>query len=175
MEQKKKRTGNRIPLAAAGLLCLALLSSWLISGLLARYTTSAEDQDAALVAKFDITGASKSATASIVVKPGSGTEESSRNYFTVKVKNNSEVAVKYLFSMEVEGNLPLTVKAKSDTGLQQDSSDTTNLSWYATDVANADADKEYQFYPVWDSADDSYRYSEGVAGIRITVTAEQED
>jgi hypothetical protein len=171
MEQKTKPTANRILQAAAGLLCLALLSAWALSGLLARFVSSSEDGDAASVASFHITDDTSSVTQSITLKPGSNIGSvDDDSQFQVVVTNDSEVAVNYTFSMKLTGNLPLTV-ATTETGLTKEND---QLIWHATAPASASS-STYTFYPVWPENDSDYRYSKGVESIQVTVTAEQED
>jgi hypothetical protein len=172
MEQKKKRTGNRIPLVAAGLLCLALLSSWLISGLLARYTTSTEGGDAARVATFVIDGSAEGNTGYVYIQPGSGEDANDIDEFTIEVTNNSEVAVRYRFSMDVEGNLPLELTPTDDSSNLEPSEN--NLEWHTKDAVQNGTTK-YKFKTVWKNKNNDYRYSDGIESIKVTLTAEQED
>lgn len=182
MEQKKKPTAKRISQVAAGLLCLALLSAWALSGLLARFVSGSEDGDAASVASFHITDGTSSETKSITLKPGSntGTDEKT-NTFQVVVTNDSEVSVNYTFAMKLTGNLPISVAAAQAADgtanaltQEKDADGNDLLVWRTTAPASADS-STYIFYPVWQETYSDYRYSEGVESIQVTVTAEQED
>jgi hypothetical protein len=96
---------NWILRLAAGLLYLVLLSTWLLSGLSARFITGATASDEARVAAFDVTESSTmNRQFAVTMKPG----DSSSN-ITVRVKNSSETAVRYTITFELTGNLPLTV------------------------------------------------------------------
>lgn len=91
---------------AAVLLCLTLISMYLTSGLFARYSTSAGDDDSARVAVFKVTNAVKYNdlefvdNASFDIAPGYDAK------YTVAVDNDSEVAVKCTISLVNEsGNI----------------------------------------------------------------------
>lgn len=102
---KGRRGQVNIPLcAAAVLLCLTLLSTHLVGGLYARYTTTASGSDGARVAKFSITetknGALFTEDFTVSTVPG-------ETAYTVSVENNSEVAVAYTVSVtNTTGNVP---------------------------------------------------------------------
>lgn len=85
---------------AAALLCLVLLSTHLMSGLYAKYTSKGTGTDSARVAAFDVnvTGAAGSLA---VTCTDSGTTTGS---YTVTVENQSEVAVSYTLSVTVTGD-----------------------------------------------------------------------
>lgn len=107
MKATSERTQAVWPLrVAAALLCMVLASSYLLSGLYARYTTAATGTDSARVAVFDITQTPASDSQEFAVDamaPGL-----SRTY-TVSVTNKSEVAVECRMDVRnVTENLPLT-------------------------------------------------------------------
>lgn len=99
---------RKILYAAAVLLCLVLVSVWMMCGVYARYTATASGGDSARVALF---GHSQSITLSdaeemLKMVPGSSTK------YTVTVANYDgskvgEVALKYNLEIVTEGNLPL--------------------------------------------------------------------
>ena len=88
---------------AAVLLILVLLSSSMVAGRFARYTTSASGSDSARVAKFLVTQTGALTTAiKVEITPGQ------RISLEVEVKNDSEVAVEYAVTADnIEQNLPL--------------------------------------------------------------------
>lgn len=100
----QNRTPKNIPIrVAAVLFCLTLLSVYLVTGLFARYSTTAQSSDQARVAAFSIQGGGAlSKTIKAEVAPnGSGT-------VTLAIHNKSEVAVEYTIVVDNEtNNLPL--------------------------------------------------------------------
>ncbi len=110
---RKNQTKMNIPIRiAAVLLCLVLFSTYLVGGLFARYTTTAQGGDSARVAKFSIHGSGElmqPIAASLV--PGTAED------VTLVIKNDSEVAVKYTVTVTREtDNLPLTLQLKAEGG-----------------------------------------------------------
>ena len=98
---------------ASCLFCLTLFSFYLCGGLYARYTTSDSGEDAARVARFDVSedGAYFSENLLIETVPGRVERE-------IVVTNNSEVAVAYTvtiknttknipYSFSVDGSVPM--------------------------------------------------------------------
>ena len=85
------------------LLCLVLVSFWLMCNMYAKYTSQASGSDSARVAKFNITETG-AATQQIQVEFYPGFEQK----YLVSVTNNSEVAMDY--TMDIKNkyeNLPL--------------------------------------------------------------------
>ena len=114
MAKHKKTAKVNIPMCIAScLFCLTLFSFYLCGGLYARYTTSDSGEDAARVARFDVSedGAYFSENLLIETVPGSVEKE-------IVVTNNSEVAVAYTvtiknttknipYSFSVDGSVPM--------------------------------------------------------------------
>ncbi len=101
---RKNKIKMNIPIRiAALLLCLTLFSTYLVTGLFARYTTSAQGSDNARVAKFSIEG-SGTLLQPIVADLIPGKTQSE----TLILENKSETAVEYTITVtNVYGNLPL--------------------------------------------------------------------
>lgn len=76
------------------LLCLVLFSTYLTSGLYARYTTAATSEDNARVAKFDVTN-SITDSQKADIKLNFYNSDMLTDDFKFTVKSNSEVSVKY--------------------------------------------------------------------------------
>ena len=76
---------------AAVLLCLTCLTTSLVAGLYARYTTTSGSSDAARVAKFDVTSGYSGAQTFAIddLVPGAANAKT----VTVRLTNASEVAV----------------------------------------------------------------------------------
>ncbi len=106
--RKYLHSSNRLKLnipicAAAVLFCLTLFSTYFVSGLYARYTSSKQSVNDARVAVFSVKGGGE-LTKPIVAKlvPGETSEH------TLIITNNSEVAVDYTITVTKEtNNLPL--------------------------------------------------------------------
>lgn len=99
--------------AACVLLCLVLISTYMTSGLYARYTAQGEMYDDARVAKFEVTeGYTKfSEELKLDIAPGETYKAA------VSVTNNSEVAINYVIDINnITGNLPLKFKYRSGGG-----------------------------------------------------------
>lgn len=88
---------------AAVLLVLVMLSTSMVAGRYARYTTTASGYDAARIARFSVTESGDlRQTFKVKVSPGEAVP------ITVQLKNDSEVAVAYTVSAEnYFRNLPL--------------------------------------------------------------------
>jgi hypothetical protein len=119
MEQKSNHHTKRILRAAAGLLCLTVLTSWVLSGTLARYVTSAAGGDSAGVAAFVFDSGGTGSQAfdlSGITKPG----DSKTYTFTVSNGSGtsvSEVALNYSFELYLDGSMPLVATiTEADTG-----------------------------------------------------------
>lgn len=87
----------------AMLLCLVLVSFWLMCNMYAKYTSQASGSDSARVAKFNVT-ATGTATEQIKVEVYPGF----KNTYQVDVTNGSEVAIEYIMDIKNKyENLPL--------------------------------------------------------------------
>lgn len=97
---------------AAILLMLVLVSTSLVTGRYARYTTTAESSDSARVAKFEVVGSGAGEVDVNCTATGS-------NQYIVTVENKSEVAVSYeiavAFTEEVADDLDLKLYPGTDT------------------------------------------------------------
>lgn len=96
---------------AAILLMLVLVSTSLVTGRYARYTTTAESSDSARVAKFEVTGVKKN-DVSIECK----TTDSGECVFSVN--NESEVAISYTIGVSTDNLDKLTVKLDGNNGTE---------------------------------------------------------
>lgn len=105
--QRLEKIEKWIVYIAAMLLCLVLVSFWMMCNLYARYTTEASGEDGARVAKFEVTEVGKSGqnlTQQMKIDVYPGFAET----YSVGVTNKSEVAIEYKIEAKNEtGNLPL--------------------------------------------------------------------
>jgi len=96
---------------AAGLLCVMLGSSCYLSGIMARYSTTATSSDTARVAKFLITeDIERQGFSGEVDSAGLTGAAGPQTIALLGVTNDSEVAVKYTIKVEkITGNLPVEI------------------------------------------------------------------
>ncbi len=166
---KSKPKGNILCRAAAVLFCLTLVSTYLVTGLFARYSTSGQSADSARVAKFSISGDEKLSTG-IEVKLIPGGSESAN----LVINNNSEVAVEYTIVVtNVTENLPLSFRMeKPDSSLVSVQSGTP---FTAEQLPGSHTDK-YVLHIDWTEGDnDPEKWMGMVDYITVTVTATQID
>lgn len=183
MEQKNKRPVNWMLRIAAILLCLVSASLYLVTGLYARYTTSATGSDGARVAKFEISmgyldetkaegeaGQIHSNPFQITMKPG---EKQTRK---VTMKNDSEVAVECILTAEnTMRNLPLVLKWQED-GVADQTKAEYSVSLPANDILR----HTYTLYIEWPADDEqvvnrNVNYSKEVDQIVVTILCQQID
>ena len=163
---RKKKQNVNIPIrVAAVLLCLTLFSTYLVSGLFARYTASAEGSDGARVARFSIQG-SGALTQPIAVSlaPGDTKEVS------LLIENESEVAVEYTIDVtKGTNNLPLSFRMASEEGAPADAGTFT-----VQKLPGSHTDR-YTLYIDWKAEDNNPAVMGMVDYIAVTVTAAQID
>ncbi len=166
-------TKRNIPLRiAAVLLCLTLLSTYLVSGLLARYSASGESGDGARVAKFSIEGGelldpSQSIAANLM--PGEFDQA------TIQIQNNSEVAVKYTITVTNETkNLPLEFSMEKKAEPSAELSEQPDGTYTAQQLPGGHTD-EYTLSIRWNEANKDPALMGMVDHITVTVTAAQID
>jgi hypothetical protein len=170
MEKAKNYKTNRIPRIAAVMLYLVLLTTWLLSGLSAKFIAGDAASDEARVAAFDVTtGSTMSHNFAVTMQPGESSED-----ITVSVKNSGETAVSYTIAFELDGNLPLTAVLVDDgtAALSQESGKTI---WHTKAAELAGSQKSYTFRLKWDASDNAYRYADGIESVTVALTAAQED
>ena len=92
----KPSKGNPAMRLAFVMLCLVILSVYMMAGLLAKYKTSGSGEDEARVAAFDVKVTGNVTDANIVC-----TQETDTGGYTVRVENDSEVAVSYTISVAI--------------------------------------------------------------------------
>ena len=115
--EKKDNLNTAIMRIFAVLLCLTLVSLWLLTNMFARYTTQVSSEDSARVAAYvfsleDGTG-SQILDLKNIKKPG----DTQTYTFTVQNQRGntvSEVAQKYSIKLEVNGSMPITCEVKED-------------------------------------------------------------
>ena len=98
--------------AAVLLLCLVLLSTSLLSGLMARFVTRADGNDGARIASFlpSVEGAEDAVT--IIAN--------SQSEYVIKIKNQGETTVRYSAVVEFSGEHPEADAEKFDEGTEEE-------------------------------------------------------
>lgn len=172
---RKNKPKRNIPLCAAAVLyCLTVLTTYLVCGLYARYSTSGQTGDQARVAKFSVVGSctlSQSIDHGFV--PGDSIE------VPIVIHNNSEVAVEYTMEVTTEGNLPLTF-SMTKSGASPDIEDESRTKFTAQQLPGDHRDN-YSLTIQWPepaNANDKARDLKQmgmVDYITVTVTATQTD
>ena len=145
--------------AAAVLLILVMLSTSMVAGRYARYTSSASGNDSARVAKFRVTESGDLKTTFIVkISPGKSVDK------IITVANDSEVAVEYeIIARNEHNNLPLQFQLM-DGGTPVD----------AAKLAPGKT-KDLTFRIIWEAGYTSDSYIGMVDAIQLTITATQID
>ncbi len=172
---KSKPKGNILYRAAAVLFCLTLCSTYLVSGLYARYAASGQSSDNARVAKFSMEFSIKengalSESIQADFRPGDSKD------VTLQIQNNSEVAVEYTVAVTNEtNNLPLSFGMKKAGS----TSAGTGAATVTEQKLPGSPGDEYTLHMEWkenaENAKDPDRYMGKVDYITITVTATQID
>ena len=168
---RRSQSNIKTPLVfrlGVALLCAMLVTSHLMGGLYAEYTTSATGSDSARVAKFsfgdgDWINNSQSTTLNIsAMKPGDMVE------LEVEVENTGEVTIRYQADLtNLTGNLPLKVAIReSDQNLDTNQNSISLLPG---------ATKELVVVVFWPQTSNSVDFMGKMDLIRITVTVEQVD
>ena len=172
MERARHR--NRAMTTAGLLLCLVLATTFLVCGMLARYTSTGAGRDVSRVAKFDVTGTGFTETIDLNVKMNPGDEGAKAKSFSFLVTNNSEVAVEYTVTLRNTTNhLPvvLMVDGAAQAGFATDE----GYTYTATLAANGGAGSNFEFSLSWPAAENDLAYSGQLDNIAVTVTATQVD
>ena len=147
---------------AAILLCLTLFSFYLCGGLYARYTTSDSGEDAARVARFDVSedGAYFSKNLLIETAPGKVERE-------IVVTNNSEVAVAYTVTIKnTTKNTPYSFSVNGSEPMLNECSVTCYLKPNSTEGISIVAE--------W-AEEGALKYMGMVDLITLTISAQQVD
>lgn len=164
MQQYRKRE-KFILSTAALLLCLVLVSFYMIGNLHAKYKTQASSSDSARVAKFTITenagDLDQTKTLAISLAPGESKE------YPVSVTSNSEVAVEYSIKAECEyKNLPLQFQMINSDGKEIESEEIP---------ANDSTTRTYKLKVTWPETEKSPEYAGKTDMVAVTLQAVQKD
>lgn len=172
IESRRPRTGNLPIRVAAVLFCLTLLSTYLVTGLFARYAVTAQSSEQARVAAFSITGAEaldQTKTIKATVSPGETTE------VKLIINNNSEVAVEYEIEVinDTE-NLPLSLELKEGNTSLATATGKDKIT-FKDQKAPGNHKDEYNLKIKWEAGMGDVARMGMVDYIAVTVTATQID
>lgn len=187
---EKKRHRNIALTAAAILLCLVLVTTFLVSGMLARYTVSDSGGDLARVAAF-VFRVSDGNNSHIIDLQGVDRPGASQSY-TFSVRNyagtvKSEVSESAKITLSLNGSIPLTCAVKesgSQTDLVTVTRTNTGIDAPVTDSNDAwdfqaivQTEKTYVLTVSWPAADNDLNYASAgtVSKLVMTVTGTQID
>ena len=126
---KKKNLAMRL---AGVLLLLVCVSTWMLSGMLARYTSVGSGNDHARVAGFkvQVTGTPPE---QVVAADKSDTAEAS---YEVLVENQSEVAVRYSIYVTFEEELPDWMEVELSGGITADTVSPDGKTLYYNNIGD---------------------------------------
>ena len=169
MANNTKTIKRSIPMyIACVLFCLLLISIYMVCGLYAKFTTSAEGADDSLVAKFEITEDDLLIGEDLVFDFAPGTYINE-----IKVTNSSEVAINYTINVTNETlNIPLQFALGEASSIE--GAATTADTVTATYSMGANSTEIYALKVVWDQAD-ALDHIGMVDLVTIEVNAEQID
>jgi hypothetical protein len=157
-----KRLSRILMRTAAVLLVLVMMSTALVTGRFARYTSSASGSDSARVAKFEVTENTDSLTIETAadVIPGGTIKKD------IIVTNNSEVAIEYRIAVRsIYENLPLTFSVQVGESVQS--------APFTANMAPGET-KDYTLIAEWTGSND-ISYAGKVDMLEITLSATQID
>ena len=132
-----------------------VLSTYALSGPLARYVSNNGADDSARVAKYSVTTTGTLTDAFYIdgIKPGDSFEK------TFKVENNSEVSIRYTVTIETTGNIPLKFDPYVIEG----------------DLAPGESSGVKTVNISWNESDKSYLYSDAFDIVTVTIVCQQID
>ena len=138
---------------ASVLLCLVLMSSCLVAGMLAKHVSGDSEADSSRVAKFAFSVSDKDTSQIIdlsgIQKPGD------LKTYNFSVSSGSEVSVSYDITLAINGNMPLTCTVtKAGSG----GSSTSVLSAVMPGDGNGTSETKHEAgsFPPSSSASDDY-------------------
>lgn len=191
--EKENRISSRIYQAVAVLLCLVLLSLWMLGNVYARYTTESSGSDTARVAAFVFQLADGSGSQIIDLKRVEKPGDTCKYHFTVsnnKDNKVNEVTTEYHIGLELAGSMPLECTVTEEDPERSGSSkemckvksfgDNVDLKDESDAVTFAPAEaleKNYVLSVSWPSkeADAKYANTSGTSLLVLNVNAKQTD
>ena len=190
--EKENRTISRIYQAVAVLLCLVMLSLWMMGNVYARYTTESSGGDTARVAAFVFQLADGSGSQMIDLKKVQKPGDTCEYRFTVSNNKDSkvnEVTTEYTIGLELTGSMPIECKVTEVDPEGSGSKEMCKVKSFGDDAvltresaavtfAPAEAlEKNYVLSVSWPSeeADAKYANTSGTSLLVLNVNAKQTD
>lgn len=156
MRQHNKKTPT-VFYVGVMLLCAFLVTSHMMSGLYARYTSAASNDSSARVAKFEFSDNWQAQSQTLLI-PYQDMYPGKKITVPIEIKNNGEVAIKCIVKVEnLTGNLPIETKEVYNQPVPMNSRNKFNI--------------EIE----WQKSENSLDYAGKVDLVRVTVTVEQVD
>ncbi len=161
MFRKKISEKVNIPMLVAFVLfCLTVISSYLTTGLYAKYAVRSYNEDSATVAYFRVTESRRRFSEELVLSLSPGIHETA-----IEVTNGSDVAIKYTITIEnLTNNIPLLFEVEGGDGTLDKHAETFFME--------ADTVQTYTLKIIWPQ-EGSLDYMGMVDLIKITLRAEQ--
>ncbi len=158
---------------ASVLLCLTLLSTYLLSGMLAKYGVVSESSGAARVAKFEIIASDVEGENSMLCSVISATSPGETVVYKIEVTNASETAVSFDLTVKNKyNNLPVTLSL-CESGSSSDDTELSVLS--VSNDLDCDSSCVYELSIDWPAEQNDPSYSGKVDIIVLELTAVQID
>ena len=180
MERTVRKPRNMAMTLASVLLCLVLGSSYLVAGMLAKYTSGDSEDDSSRVAKFSFfvsdVGDSHIVDLRGIEKPGDELT------YSFSVNSNSEVSVSYDITLMVNGSMPLTATVNTATPLSvsvpgNDTGAEATRESAGTFTTNPGGGNDYTLTVNWPADQNDLEFASGgsAAEVRLVVTGMQID
>lgn len=190
--EKENRISSRIYQMVVILLCLIMVSLWMLGNVYARYTTESSGGDSARVAAFVFRLADGSGSQMIDLKGVKKPGDTCEYHFTVSNKNNqavNEVTTEYNIGLELSGSMPLECKVtEADQSGAGSSKEMCKVQSFGDAVLTAQSDtvtfapsqaleKNYVLSISWprSKADAKYANTSGTSVLVLNVDAKQVD
>lgn len=184
--EKKMGFQKNWSLRIAGILFyLVVVSTWMLSGLFARYTSSDTGMDETRTAQFDILSELSNLTENIAVEVEPGNSMT----YELTVENKSEVGVSLIPTFQSMGTLPLNISISLEDEEEVISWNVLENAEYTIDgkidennvLARSYKPGEQRTYSIivaWDDTvegNDSSKYAGNVSSIQLSLKVEQTD
>lgn len=163
--------GERLMFLAGILFCLVLITTSMMGGLFARYTTTGTGSDSARVAKFAVGGQMNTDQINVVYSLKEDGNNPSEGTYVIKVTSDSEVAVSYDINVTFEKALPngisLALYQGTENKMLEKKTDTLYkyMGSFAPGVGNQ-AEYELRFLADWTEI---HFNTEGIEGNEATL------
>ncbi len=157
---------------AALLLCLTVFTVYLMSGMVAKFSTAASGSDSGRVARYSFDVSKDDSTAFTVDLSGLNVPSASETVLFKVTDGNCEVPQKYTVTVEDMGNLPLTYDlVKDGTSVLSTKGTTAEFTF----TAGTPETHNYSLTVTWNGTQADHTLSSEIDFVIVTVKAEQID